>query len=56
MSLFQPFLSGTFTQLFLSPNFYLCLCLAIGVGAFIQSTFNVLRKYYFPTAVDSVRK
>lgn len=56
MSLLQLQLTGTFIEIFKMPDFYLCLGFAVGLGSFIQASFNVISKYYFPTAIDLVRK
>lgn len=56
MSVFQASLAGTFVEIVQLPDFYLCLFLALGAGAFVQATFNVVNKYYFPSAIDIVRQ
>lgn len=38
------------------PDFYLCLGLALGIGSFLQASFNIITKYYFPQSIDFVRK
>ena len=56
MSLVEFQLTGTFEEIFVIPDFYLLIFLAIGVGALIQGTFSLVNKYYFPTVVEFVRK